>query len=1091
MVRFLVLLTSLGLVGLDGFSQSLLKPLSQSDSLTTKFWSVEDGLPINTINQVTQDDDGYLWLTTYDGIVRFDGLEFKTFNHSNTPEIPHNRATEIHKQDGVGIWVSMEHEGVLLITEDGFQHFGQKEGFSKSDVTQIYEDLEGRMFFVTHDGLFVYENEQFNQFFHGKDEQQDRTRFIFEDGDGSKWIATNNGLIHKKENEVIEYNVSEIQKENQFFTVFRDSDGVLLAGSTSGLFILENGKLISPQKLDVLKDSDVYRIFEFRGATFFSSYKGTFIFKDGSLRKLEDPYRKENEAYYSHLVDSEGLLWLIGDRGTLSVFKNQRISDLKAITDTGLTYFISVFEDREKNIWVTTPREGIIRLKKAQVKTIGKAEGLSEDNILGLLKDSKDRYWVGTRGGGLNLIEENKVRHYIEHRDISSSVVQSIAEDSLGNIWIGHYQKGLNRISGEEISEFKLGDRFDINNIHALYTAKNGQLWVGTYGGLVKFDAKNFQHTTYTKENGLEGVKIRYVTEAQDGSLWLGTLDGGVSHFKNGTFKNYTKEDGLSSNNVRSIYIDKSNEDVVWIGTENNGLNRIKEDKISYIGTEDGLPNYNIHWISEDNDGWLWMSSNNGIFKILKSSLNSYLDGESSSFTMLVFGENEGMRNSEGNGSIQEAGIREENDIFWFATQEGVAIFEKESLLNNGFIPKVIIKSVSAKGQTFSSDSIFFDPYIDDFEVEMHAITHVKPEKTMFRYRMHENNEIVEDWVEIGNERFVQFTDVSPGEYRLEAQASNQAGEWIEETASLYFVMHPKYYEQAWFYILCVVGFSLLLIGGWQLRYRRLVADQQKMEKIIEKQVELIRQEKTEIELQKEIIEKQAEILEQSNKTKDKFFSIIGHDLKNPFQSMLGYTEYLYSDLEKFSKSEIKEGLETIRNSSQTLLNLTVNLLEWANLQTEKVKPKPVEFVLHDLVQGNERLFSQSAYQKEIKLLVESDAGIILFADYNMINTVFRNLISNAIKFTKNGGSVLIKTECIDRISKISITDTGIGMSNEILEGAMSLDLKTTREGTNKETGTGLGLVLCKDMVEMNNGKLSISSEEGKGTTFVVELPCK
>lgn len=1090
MIKFLALLTSLCLISLNGFSQSF-KPLTQSDSLTTKFWTTEDGLPINTVNQVAQDDNGYLWFTTYDGIVRFDGLEFKTYNHSNTPEIPHNRATEIYKQDGVGIWISMEHEGVLLINEDGFKHFGQKDGFSKSDVTQIYEDLEGRMFFVTHDGLFVYENEEFGQFFHGKDEQQDRIRFIFEDVDGSKWIATNNGLIHKKKNEVIEYNVSEIQEDNQFFTVFKGSDGVLLAGSTSGLFILENGKLISPRKFNALRDSDVYRIFEFRDATFLSSYKGIFILKDGNLRKLEDPYRKENEAYYSHLVDSEGLLWLIGDRGTLSVLKNQHISDLKALTDTGLTYFISVFEDREKNIWVTTPREGIIRLKKAQVKTIGKVEGLSEDNILGLLKDSKDRYWIGTRGGGLNLIEGNRVRHYIEHRDISSSVVQSIAEDSLGNIWIGHYQKGLNRISGDEILEFKLGDKFDINNIHALYTAADGQLWVGTYGGLIKFDAQNFQHTIYTKEDGLEGVKIRYVTEAKDGSLWVGTLDGGVSHFKNDTFKNYTKENGLSSNNVRSIYVDETNEGVVWIGTENDGLNRIEDDTINYISIEDGLPNYNIHWISEDNDGWLWMSSNNGIFKILKSSLNNYLDGKATSFTIMVFGENEGMRNSEGNGSIQEAGIRDENGDFWFATQEGVAIFEQESLLASSFTPKVIIKNVSTKGEIFHSDSILFDPDIDDFEVDMHAITLVKPEKTMFRYRMYENDEVVEDWVEIGNERSVRFTDISPGEYRFEAQATDQSGEWLEETASLYFVMLPKYYEQAWFYIICVFGFVLLLVGGWQLRYRRLVADQRKMEKIIEKQVELIRQEKTEIELQKEIIEKQAKTLEQSNKTKDKFFSIIGHDLKNPFQSMLGYTEYLYSDLEKFSKSEIKEGLETIRNSSQTLLNLTVNLLEWANLQTENVKPKPTEFVLHDLVQGNERLFSQPAHQKGIKLEVDSDAEIILFADHNMVNTVIRNLISNSIKFTKSGGSVSIKTECVDRTSKISISDTGIGMSKEILEGVMSLDSKTTREGTNNETGTGLGLVLCKDMVEMNNGKLSISSEEGKGTNFVVELPCK
>lgn len=1089
MIKSLTLLASLFLISLNGFGQSF-KPLSQSDSLTTKFWTIDDGLPINTINKVAQDDDGYLWFTTYDGIVRFDGLEFKTFNHSNTPEIPHNRATEIHKQDGVGIWVSMEHEGVLLIQGDGFKHFGQKDGFSKSDVTQIYEDREGRMFFVTHDGLFIYEEEEFSQYFHGKDEQQDRIRFLFEDVDGSKWIATNNGLIHKKESKVTEYNVSEIAKDNRFFTVFRNSDGLLLAGSTSGLFILENDKLISPRKFDVLRDADVYRMFEFNEVTFLSSYNGIFILQNGNLKKMNDPYRKKNEAYHKHLIDSEGLLWLIGDRGTLAVYKNQKLSDLKALTDTRLSYFIHVFEDREKNIWVTTPREGIIRIKKSQVKTIGAAEGLSEDNILGLLKDSKGRYWIGTRGGGLNLIDGNNVRHYLEHQDISSSVVQSIAEDSLGNIWVGHYQKGLNRISGNKITDYKLGDKFDINNVHALYTASDGQLWVGTYGGLVKFDNENYDHTVYTMTDGIGGSKIRYITEANDGSLWIGSLDGGVSHFRDDVFKNYTTEKGLSSNNIRSIYVDEGEEEVIWVGTENNGLNRIKDNEITNISTDDGLPNYNIHWISEDKNGWLWMSSNNGIFKILKTSLNDYLDGKSESFSMLVFGRNEGMRNSEGNGSIQEAGIREKNGTFWFATQEGVAIFESGNSIINNFEPKVIVKEVLSKGQGFPIDSVIFAPEIDDFEVNIHAITFINPEKTRFRYRIYEKGDGEGSWIEINNERSISFSDLSPGEYRFEAQATNQVGEWLKETASLYLMVTPKYYEQAWFYILCVIGFIALLVGGWKIRYQRLVAVQQNMEKVIEEQVEVIRKEKRAIELQKEVIEKQAERLEQSNNAKDKFFSIIAHDLRNPFQAMLGYTEYLHSDIDSFNKKEVKEGLETIKESSKTLLNLTENLLTWANLQTGKLTPSPVEFILHDLIQGNEKLFAQSANQKDITLSTDSDSDISLFADYNMINTVIRNLISNSIKFTESGGSVSIKTECEDKICRIYISDTGIGMSKTMMNGVMNLDSKSTRKGTNNETGTGLGLVLCKEMVTMNKGELSISSEEGKGTTFIVELPC-
>ncbi len=1076
-------------MSLNGYAQSY-KKLMQSDSLTTKFWTVEDGLPVNTVNQAVQDNDGYIWFTTYDGIVKFDGLEFKTFNHSNTPEIPHNRATEIYKQNGVGIWVSMEHEGVLLINKEGFTHFGEKEGFSKSDVTQIYEDHKHRMFFVTHDGLYTFENNKFRRFFRGKNEQQERVRILFEDIDGSKWIATNNGLIHATKDSMEEYNVSKHQPDNVFFTVFRNSEGLLLAGTSSGFFILEDGKLTSSRKFDVLKNADVYRIWEHDGITILSSYKGIFLLIDGNLKKIADPYRKENEAYHNSMVDSDGQLWMVGDRGTLSILKNWTIRDVNALSKTGLDYFISTFEDKEGNIWVTTPREGIIRIKKAQVRTIGKDEGLTEGNILGLLKDSKKRYWIGTRGGGLNMIEGDRIRHYLEHRDIKSSVVQSIAEDSLGNIWIGHYQKGLNKISEDKISEYSLGEKFDVNNVHAMYTGSDGQLWIGTYGGLIKLNPENLNQTLYTKEDGLSGSKIRYITEAEDGSIWSASLDGGVSRFKNNTFTNYTTEQGLSSDNIRSIYIDESDNNVIWVGTENNGLNRIKNDEITYISTKDGLPNYNIHWISEDDNGWLWMSSNNGVFKILKRSLNEYLDGASSSFRILVFGRNEGMRNPEGNGSIQEAGLKDSDGSFWFATQEGIAIFPNTESRVNEFKPKVIIREVVAKGESFPVDSVIFDADINDFEIDVHAITFINPEKIRFRYRMLEIDDNNEEWIELGNERRIQFSDLTPGKYIFEVQATDQAGVWLPQTSSVFIVLTPKYYQKTWFYLVCITVLVALFAGGWRIRYHRLLANQQKMKQIIEEQIEQIQREKKAVELQKEIIEKQAAKLEQSNKTKDKFFSIIAHDLRNPFQTMLGYTEYLYSDIDSFDKKEVKEGLETIKNSSQTLLNLTENLLTWANIQTGKVSPNPVDFVLHDLVQGNERLFSQSAKQKGIDLFTESDSDISLFADYNMVNTVIRNLVSNSIKFTNSGGSVSIKTECREGICSIIIADTGIGMNQELIKGVMSLDSKSTREGTNNETGTGLGLVLCKEMVEMNNGTISISSEEGKGTTFVVELPC-
>lgn len=1090
MIRYLCLLALILHLLAGDIHARQFKELLPSDSLTAKFWTVRDGLPINTVNHVTQDDDGYLWFTTYDGIVRFDGIYFKTFNHSNTAEIPHNRATEIYKQDGVGIWVSMEHEGVLLIKESGFIHFGIEDGFSKSDVTQIYEDSEKRMFFVTHDGLFVFEDGKFSRFFKGKDELQDRIRWIFEDYDGSKWIATNNGLINVSENGIREYNASENQKYNIFYSVYRNSSGILLAGSSNGLFQLSEGELRSPERYSELKEADVYRIFEHNRITFLSSYRGLYKLVNGIPKKVNDLFRKKNEAYYIHHIDSDNLLWLIGDRGTLTVYRDGRLLEQGILRETGLNHFISIFEDREKNTWITTPREGIIRLRRAQVKTIGLKEGLSENNILGMLKDSKGRYWIGTRGGGLNLIEGNKVKHFIEHRDIASSIVQSIGEDSLGNIWIGHYQKGLNKISDKGFEEFKLGEKLDVNNVHALYTSKKGQLWIGTYGGLVKFDDENLNHIVFKKEDGLSGVKIRYITEANDQSLWIGSLDGGVSHFKDNTFTNYTKEKGLSSNNVRSIYIDEHADQTIWVGTENNGLNRIKKGQITYITKVDGLPDYNIHWISEDDLGWLWMSTNKGVLKILKSSLNDYLDGNVSSFTMLTFGRNEGMRNAEGNGSIQEAGLKNSDGSFWFATQEGVAIFNKEKELKRLVEPKTIINSVTAKGEVFQDSIIVFEAGINDFEVEVHAITYINPQLTRFRYKLEEVGSGFDgEWVETDYERIIKFVDVKPNRYRFTVQATNSDGFWLEKNASIFITIKPKYYQESWFVILCILLGGLIFTGGWRLRHKNLIRKQEKLEEIIEEQTQLIQKEKKEIESQKEIIEEQAKNLELSNKAKDKFFSIIAHDLRNPFQAMIGYSEYLYSSIEEVDEQELKESLGIIKDSSQTLLRLTENLLKWANLQTGNIKPEFSRFPINDIVNKNKMLFQQAAKQKEILLDVKIESEIILFADYNMIDTIIRNLISNAVKFTRKGGSVTLDATVSGKECEILISDTGIGMSKQMLHEVLSLGKNTSRKGTNEEKGSGLGLILCQEMIGLNNGTLAITSEENIGTRFVIKFP--
>ncbi len=768
-----------------------------------------------------------------------------------------------------------------------------------------------------------------------------------------------------------------------------------------------------------------------------------------------------------------------------------RLQDKKAVVlnkpeELEKSHVNRITEDREGNIWVTTARNGIVRLRRSRVTVIGQQEGLSGNNIMGLFEDSRGRFWVGTRDKGLNIIDGNSITRLREKGKITSDIVHAIAEDKQGNIWVAYFQRGVQKISDSGTQTYNLGFDAGVNDVHAIHVSADSTIWLGTYGGLVKFDPEHENHTVYTKADGLAGNLVRYIDEDPAGGLWIGTGDGGVSHFHNGEFTNYTDDGGLSSNNIRSVYVDEYDPGTIWVGTENNGLNRIRDDSISFVGEQDGLPDHIIHYISQDKYGWLWMSSNTGVFRINKEELNAFLDGALSYFDMVHYGRESGMRNAECNGGFQQGGLRTSDGEFWFSTQEGVAIFDRDSALQNSTRPKVQITDIFADGRHYADQSIAFEAGVDDFQISFHALTFAMPDKLVFRYKLEGYDQ---NWHEVRDSRTVMYSDIPPGDYTFKVLGANNDGVWSAEAATTSISVSPLFYQRPWFYLLIVLLLGVGYYGISKVRYRYLMRRQQEMADIIDEQTAELRRERDEVKKQNQIIEEQARKLEQSNKAKDKFFSIIGHDLRNPFQALIGYCSYVLDDYESMDRDEIKESVEEIKDASQRLLNLVENLLNWASLQTDEVSPEPEWFTLDELIAKNVELFSQSARQKEISINVNNGDVQQLYADRNMINTVIRNLISNAIKFTEEGGEVMVETGSKGDQHHIKISDDGIGMSREMEENLMRLDRNTSRSGTQNETGTGLGLIICKEMTSLHDGDITVDSEKGKGTTFTITIP--
>ncbi|WP_321308977.1 ATP-binding protein [Marinifilum fragile] len=243
-----------------------------------------------------------------------------------------------------------------------------------------------------------------------------------------------------------------------------------------------------------------------------------------------------------------------------------------------------------------------------------------------------------------------------------------------------------------------------------------------------------------------------------------------------------------------------------------------------------------------------------------------------------------------------------------------------------------------------------------------------------------------------------------------------------------------------------------------------------------------------ELTRQKVMIEKQRKELERLNATKDKFFSIIAHDLKNPFASLIGASDFLVNSSEELSKEQLHNFHEIINQSARRGYKLLENLLEWARMQTGNIKFKPKQVDLWNLVNEVVNLLTGSAEHKEINLSAEIDENLMAFVDENMIDTVVRNLVSNAIKFTPRGGVIKVSSQVVGQFIEITVADNGIGITPENISKLFKIDEKVTQNGTENETGTGLGLILCKEFVERHGGEMRVESELGKGSKFIFTI---
>jgi signal transduction histidine kinase/streptogramin lyase len=509
------------------------------------------------------------------------------------------------------------------------------------------------------------------------------------------------------------------------------------------------------------------------------------------------------------LEDRSGVLWF-ATPGGVARWKGERFEALTPADGLSSSIVLSLFEDREGNLWIGTESGGVNLLRDTKFVTVTRREGLSSDLVRSIYEDSDSSIWIGTFGGGLNLFKRGRVTTYTTKDGLPSNTVSSVSGDRQGNIWVGT-PAGLSRLRGGTFKTFTSANGISDDWIRSLHEDREGNLWIGTRRGLTSL--KRDKYTIYTALDGLANDFVGAICDSQDGGIWIGTL-GGLSLFRNGQFKNFTVHDGMTSDVVTSVYEDAQG--TLWAGTLGGGLNRLKEGKITGYTTRAGLIDDVVYDVMEDDKNNLWLSTTRGIVRLGKQEIDRF-DPKRGPLQSVTYGTADGLATRECSGGGHPAGWRGNDGKLWFSTVKGVALVDPDKIKINEHPPLVVIEEVLVDDRP-ADNQAKLAPGTRRVEFHYAGLSFAAPEEVAYRYRL---DGFDKDWRDGGTQRIASYTNIPAGPYTFRVVARNSDGVWNEAGASFDFSIKPHFYQSYWFYALAAATLGLAVWGWYRQRLRR------------------------------------------------------------------------------------------------------------------------------------------------------------------------------------------------------------------------------------------------------------------------------
>ncbi len=1038
----------------------------------------DDGLSSSNVTAIIQDHRGFIWAGTSDGLNRYDGFKFVVYKN-----VPRDSSS-----------------------------------LSDNVIQTFFEDHNKNLFIGTEDGLSLYDREKdcFLNYMHDNSSPLKglvcTVMKISEDSSGNFWLATNSGLIY----------FDRIKNKAVQFTHDPKNPQSLSNDNVEAVLIDENGRLwITTHKgLDeYLPESHSFKHFDrtncnidisdvvlgdmkedWEGNIWLGSRDGLYCLKNNPgdniavmkhfRHDIKDPSSLAIDQVTSLFVDDSENIWVGTENGGLDLFNKADQSfwhyrtddyDLQSISNESI---VSIFQDKAGNLWVGTFAGGInIALKNRDAiikyqRQPGAPFSLSHNSVTSFIQGPKGEIWVGTDGGGFDLFNDKISRFKrfnMDNSSLGSNSVLCIKEDSKNRIWLGTWAGGLvhfDEKTGSFNSFTTKNSLIQDDNIYAIEEGFDDDLWLGTFEhGLVHYQLKSGKFTAYTPLNsGVGNEMVVKILKYSGRRLLIGTTENfQIYSPENNSFTTYISnpinKNSLSYPRITDIL--PVNDTCIWIGTP-DGLNQLNPETgiFKRFFDKDGLPSSFIKSLILDNSGELWVTSTKGICRF------DLRNGKFKNFTKA-----DGLQSNEFN---ERSILKTATGALLMGGNKGFNIIYPEKIAENKTVPDVLITDLkifnkSAKPGAKNSPliqnitetkSITLSYKQSVLTFSFAVMDFSAPGKNKYAYMM-ENFD--GDWIFTNNSTGeATYTNLSPGNYVFRVKGSNNDGLWNQVGTSLRITILPPWWSTWWFRIIILFLIILSFTAIMFLRVRQL-----KKQKLL---------------LEKSVAIKTSE-LHELNASKDKFFSIIAHDLKHPFSTLIGFSQMLKDEYDSESPEKIREFADIINTSAVQTFRLLENLLEWANSQRGKINFKYEHLNLNAILTEELLTLNEIANNKKIELKNSVPEKLTVFADKNMVKTILRNLVSNAIKFSYRNGQIEIKAATHDHEVEIVVSDNGIGMTKETIAALFRLDANLSTPGTENEYGTGLGLLLCKDFVEKQHGKLLVDSEPGKGSAFRIVLP--